>query len=106
VSRQSIFASFYKYDEKGRLQESEIVHSTGERYRFVSKYEGEKRFPENEVSLDGNSNNPRYTTTYTDYQLNPQGDWIKRKVTRQETGSQTYVAIHYRRIEYYPAKKR
>jgi hypothetical protein len=99
------YKSTYKYDEKGRPQESEIVHSTGERYRFVSKYEGEKRFPESEVSFDGNSNNPRSTTTYTDYELNPQGDWIKRKVTRQETGGRTYVAIHYRRIEYYSAKK-
>jgi hypothetical protein len=55
--------------------------------------------------FDGNSNNPRSTTTYTDYELNPQGDWIKRKETRQETGGRTYVAIQYRRIEYYPAKK-
>jgi len=102
---QPTYKSTYKYDEKGRLEETLINHSTGERYRFVSKYEGDKRFPKSEDSFDGNSNNPRFTTTYTDYELNLQGDWIKRKVIRQKTGGQTYVAIHSRRIEYYPAKK-
>jgi hypothetical protein len=102
---QPSYKSTYKYDEKGRLQETLITHSTGQRYRFVSKYEGDKRFPESEDSLDGDSNNPKSTTTYTDYELNPQGDWIKRKVTMTETGGRTYVAIHHRRIEYYPANK-
>jgi hypothetical protein len=98
--------STYKYDEKGRVQESEFDDLTGQRSRYVSKYEGEKRFPESQVSFDGNSNNPRATWTYTDYELNPQRDWIKRKVTtRSETGGRTQVAIHYRRIEYYSAKK-
>jgi hypothetical protein len=99
-----IYKTTYKYDEKGRLQEMQVIHANGPRYRWIYTYEGEKRFPETEDSFEGDSNTPKATTAYTDYELNSQGDWTKRKQTRKETPGRTTVSIRYRNIEYYPAK--
>jgi hypothetical protein len=81
-----------------------VIHANGPRYRWIYAYEGEKRFPETEDSFEGNSNTPKATTAYTDYELNSQGDWTKRKQTRKETPGRTTVSVRYRNIEYYPAK--
>lgn len=94
------FKNICIYDEKGRPQERQVIHSDGTRYRWTYKYEGEKRFPESQDSFDGDSNKPSYTVTYSDYELNAQGDWVKRKETTPKT-----VSIHYQKLEYYPVKK-
>lgn len=100
-----IYKTTYKYDEIGRVQETNIIHATGQHYRWVYKYEGKKRFPESEDSLDGKSNTTRYTIIYSDYEFNPQGDWIKRKRTLNESTGKTTVEIQYQTIEYFPAAK-
>jgi len=102
---EPIFKTTYNYDEKGRLQEMQAIHSGGNRSRLAYKYEGEKRFPESQVSFEGDSNNPRYIVTYTDYEFNSQGDWIKRKETVKDATGRTTVSIRYQSLEYYPAKK-
>jgi len=99
------YKSIYKYDEKGRLQEMQVIHSNGPRYRWTSKYDGETRFPESEDSFDADSDKPKYTVTYTDYELNAQGDWIKRKETTKEASGRITVSIRYQALEYYPAEK-
>src|SRR5262245_10872109 len=105
IDGKPTYKTTYSYDEKGRLQEMQVIHSAGNRYRWTYKYEGENRFPESELSFAGYGNNPSSTVTYTDYEFNPQGDWIKRKETSKETTGRTTVSIHYRSIEYYTAKK-
>lgn len=102
---EPIYKSTYKYDEKGRLEERQVIHSHGTRYRSTYKYEGEKRFPESYDRFDGDSNNPKYTTTYTDYELNAQGDWIRRKETVKEATGRTSISIRYQILEYYPDGK-
>lgn len=99
------YKTTYKYDEKGRLQEMQIIHSSGNRYRWTYKYEGEKRFPESQDSFEADSNTPKYTVTYTDYELNAKGDWNKRKETTKEATGRTTVSIRYQSLEYYPAEK-
>ena len=56
-------------------------------------------------ALDGKSNTTRYTIIYSDYEFNPQGDWIKRKRTLNESTGKTTVEIQYQTIEYFPAAK-
>jgi hypothetical protein len=99
------YKTTYKYDEKGRLQESQVIHSDGTRYRWTYKYEGEKRFPESKDSFESDSNTPKSTVTYTDYELNDKGDWIKRKEIGKEATGRTYISIHYQILEYYPVEK-
>ena len=95
------YKTTYKYDEKSRLQEMQVIHSDGTRYRLTYKYDGEKRFPESQNSFEADNNTPKSTVTYTDYEFNPQGDWIKRKETVKEATGRTTVAIHYQSLEYY-----
>ena len=97
-----IYKTTFKYDEKGRLEEMQVIHSNGPRYRWTYKYGGEKRFPESQDNFDADSNSPKSTVIYTDYDLNAQGDWIKRKETRKEAAGRTYISIRYRILEYYP----
>jgi hypothetical protein len=99
------YKTTYKYDEKGRLQEMQVIHSNAPRYRWTSKYDGEKRFPESEDSFDADSDKSKYTVTYTDYEFNSHGDWIKRKETAKEASGRTTVSIRYQILEYYPAEK-
>jgi RHS Repeat len=95
---EPIYRSTYKYDEKGRLEETQVIHSDGTRYRSTYKYESHDSF-------DGDSNNSKYTTAYTDYELNAQGDWIRRKETVKEATGRTYISIRYQILEYYPVEK-
>jgi len=41
-------------------------------------------------------------TTYTDYEFNSKGDWIKRKQNKEETFNRRSVSMTFREIEYYP----
>ena len=99
------YKTTYKYDEKGRLQEMQVIHSNGTRYRWTYKHEGEKRFPEREDSFEADSSVPKSTVTYTDYELNVKGDWIKRKEIRKDVTGRTYISIRYQTLEYYPVGK-
>lgn len=99
------YKTTYKFDEKGRLQEMQVIHSGGNRYRWTYKYDGEKRFPESEGSFEADSDTPKSTVTYTDYELNAQGDWIRRKETIKEATGRTYISIQYQILEYYPVEK-
>ena len=40
-------------------------------------------------------------TTYTDYEFNPKGDWIKRKQTTEETFNRRSVSMANPEIEYF-----
>lgn len=102
---EPIYKTIFKYDEKGRLQETQVIHSDGTRYRWTNKYEGEKWFPASQDGFEADSNSPKSTVTYTDYELNAQGDWIKRKEIRKETTGRTYISIRYQILEYYPMEK-
>jgi hypothetical protein len=95
-----IYKITFKYDEQGRLRDWQIDHANGTRYRYVYKYEGEKRFPASHDSFDGESETSKYTVTYTDYELNAKGDWIKRKETIKEATGRTSISIQYQTIEY------
>lgn len=98
------YKTTFKYDEKGRLQEVQVIHAGGNRYRLTYKYDGEKGFPESQDSFEADNNTPRSIVTYTDYEFNSQGDWIKRKETVKEATGRTTVAIHYQSLEYYSSR--
>ncbi len=38
----------------------------------------------------------------SDYEFNSQGDWVKRKETREERFNRKSVSLTIREIEYYP----
>jgi hypothetical protein len=95
------YKTTYKYDEEGRLQEMQVIHPNGTRYRWESRYEGQKRFPESEASFVADNNKPRSRVTYSNYELNPQGDWTKRRMTRTDAEGKTYISIEYQVLEYY-----
>jgi hypothetical protein len=43
-------------------------------------------------------------TTYSEYEFNSRGDWIKRKETSEETFNRKSTSIVSREIEYYSPK--
>jgi hypothetical protein len=40
-------------------------------------------------------------TSYTNYEFNSKGDWIKQKQTTEESFNRRHVSMFYREIEYY-----
>lgn len=99
-----IYKIVKKYDEKERLQEGQSVNPSGKTTaKYVYTYEGEKRFPESYTYI-GADGKPSGVVRYTDYELNRQGDWVKRRESSESSGA-AQISIHYRSIEYFPAQK-
>jgi hypothetical protein len=119
--------TFFKYDSKGRLIEEKSVRPSGKvisrngfRYdardrlieiagydgrdqltvRRVYDFTGEERVPTGFVYYGGNGKIYE-RTSYTEYEFNSRGDWIKRKETTQETFNRKSVSSIRREIEYY-----
>jgi len=91
----------YTYDAKGRLIET-TGHDDDDRVssRRVYTYSGDERVPSGFMYRDGDGKIYE-KTTYTDYEFNSKGDWIKRKHTTEETSNRRQVSMFHREIEYY-----
>lgn len=100
-----IYKLIYKYDEKDRLQESQNVDPDGKiTSKRVYGYEGDQRFPKEYIYI-GSDGKTSFKVTYTEYELNPQGDWIKRKSMMERSDGPTYVSLNYRSIDYHQIEK-
>jgi hypothetical protein len=100
-----IYKVVHKYDEKDREAETQSVDKDGSiSNRRVYRYEGDSRFPSgyHYIERDGRA---AFGVTYTDYELNAVGDWVKRKTKTVDHGGRTRVSQDFRTIEYHPAKK-
>jgi hypothetical protein len=94
----------YEYDALGRLIETRSYESEGSvSVRRVQGYEGKNKAPSTFSYIDGRGRE-REQTTYSEYEFNAQGDWIKRKVKTEETPNRNQTLIETRKIEYYKAK--
>jgi hypothetical protein len=92
----------YTYDAKGRL--IEVANYDGDSQipiRRVRSYSADERVPSGFIYY-GRDGKIYERTTYTDYEFNSKGDWIKRKQTKEETYNRRSVSMTYREIEYYP----
>ena len=92
----------YTYDAKGRLIET-TGYDGDDRVssRRVYSYSGDQRIP-SDFMYYGGDGKIYERTTYTDYEFNSKGDWIKRKHTTEETFNRRHVSMFHREIEYYP----
>jgi hypothetical protein len=104
-SGKIIFKVIHSYDEQGRLVETKRLDSNGSLWtRYTYSYGGHSRFPSASVNYDS-ADKVRSRVSYSDYSLNSQGDWVKRKETEQDDDGTVRVAIIYRTIEYHKAGK-
>lgn len=96
----------YRYDEKGRLIESNVYDgdSTTLEARRVYKFSSGEQVP-TEFAYYGPDGRIYEKSTYTDYEFNSTGDWIKRKETREQTFNRHSVSMTFREIEYYSEGK-
>ncbi|HEU4834787.1 MAG TPA: RHS repeat domain-containing protein [Pyrinomonadaceae bacterium] len=96
------YKSTYTYDAKGRLVET-TGYDGDDRVtsRRVYAYSGDQRVPSSFIYYGGDGKIYEQTT-YTDYEFNSKGDWIKRKHTTEETFNRRRVSMFHREIEYYP----
>ena len=93
--------SIHVYDTQNRLLESRSLDMqkrvTG---RKTFSYLDNARFPTGSTSF-GQDAKPYSRATYADYELNAQGDWIKRtEITERQGGSKSKRFL-YRTIDYY-----
>ena len=94
----------YVYDSMGRLIETRSVEANGAiSDRRVNGYEGSNKAPSTFSYIDGRGKAIE-RSTYSDYEFNAQGDWIKRKMETEETLSPKQTLIETRKIEYYGAR--
>lgn len=104
-SGKIIYKTAYSYDDKGRMVETTGYGSDGQvSSRRVYGYSGDERFPSSFAYYDGKGN-VYERTSYSDYEFNSQGDWIRRKETREERFNRKSVSSTVREIEYYPNEK-
>jgi len=99
-SGKLVYKNAYTYDAKGRL--IEVTGFDGENRptdRRVYAYSGDERVP-SAFTYYGRDGKIYEQTTYSEYEFNSQGDWIKRKQTTTRR-----VSMSYREIEYYADKK-
>lgn len=99
------YKNTFSYDAKGRL--SETVGYDGDSQitdRRVYSYSGDERVPSG-FSYHGRDGKVYERTTYTDYEFNSHGDWLKRRQTTVESFNRVSVSMMIREIEYYPNKK-
>ena len=101
----------HTYDAKGRRVETTGYDNLGQvSDRRVYAYSGDEHVPSSFVYY-GRNGKVSERTTYSDYEFNAQGDWIRRKDTTDEPFerrgvviSRRSVSITFREIEYYPNK--
>jgi hypothetical protein len=104
-SGRIVYKSTYSYDDKGRMIEMTSYGSDGQVSNWrVYGYSGNERGPSSFAYYDGKGN-VHERTTYSDYEFNSQGDWIRRKETRVESFNRRSVSSTVRQIEYYPNGK-
>jgi len=97
------YKSEYKYDSKGRLIEMDGSEADGQvSVRRVYSYEGDNRVPSGFIYY-GRDGKVYDRTTYTNYEFNSRGDWVKRKETTEETFNRKTISWKLREIEYYPS---
>ena len=101
-SGKFLFRHRYTYDAKGRLID-DTGYDGDDRlsHRRVYTYSGDQRAPTGFMYY-GPDGKIYERTSYTDYEFNAKGDWIKRKLTTDETFNRHSVSIVSREIEYYP----
>jgi hypothetical protein len=93
-----------KYDSQNRLIEWESVDLDGsisEKQTFI--YNGDERFPSGSIGI-GSDGKPDSRETYSDYEVNSRGDWIKRReiVEHLDQPNQAKtIRIITRTIDYY-----
>lgn len=107
-SGKMIDKSAYSYDANSRVQEVRGYNNDGKvSSRRVYTYDGVRKVPSGYAYYDGDGK-LHEEITYSDYEFNSYGDWVKRKETRQErvyvsgqTVSRKSISSTYRQIEYY-----
>lgn len=85
----------YRYDEKGRIYEKFYSTNGVEYGKEIYEYKGDEKFPA-KFTFNNTKDNNSYTITYGGYELNSEGDWIKR--TESDGKTTTYIE---RSIEYF-----
>jgi hypothetical protein len=95
------YMSRFRYDAKGRLIEI-AGHVEGKvTVRRVYSYTGDNRVPSG-FTYYGGDNKVYEKTSYSEYEFNSFGDWVKRKENIEETLNRKHVFWTLRQIEYYP----
>jgi hypothetical protein len=103
-SGKVIYKYTYTYDAKNRMLEMTGYNSDGRvSDRRVYGYAGDNRAP-SEFAYYGPDGKAHERTTYSEYEFNSRGDWIKRKETSEETFNRKSISIVSREIEYYSPK--
>lgn len=91
----------WEWDDQGRMKELQAFDPDGTMYsRSVYRYEGKQRNPVEWLSY-GRDGKLSSRTIYSDYKLNPQGDWIERKETSEAAGQSRDVSLSFRTIKYH-----
>jgi hypothetical protein len=93
----------YQYDSMGRLTETRSEDDNGAVSVRTNKYEGNNKVPSTSSYIDFRGQ-VQEMTTYSNYEFNPRGDWINRKVKTEETLNRRQSLIETRTIEYYAGK--
>jgi hypothetical protein len=100
-SGRLIYKTTYTYDHKGRITETTGLDSQGNiSDRRVYRYSGDAKVPSRFAYYDGKGN-VHEQTSYSDYEFNSQGDWIRRKETKEESFNRRSVSSIVRQIEYH-----
>ena len=102
------YKTTYTFDAKGRLIET-AGYDGDDRVtdRRVYNYSGDERVP-SEFTYYRGDGKVSERTTYSDYEFNSKGDWIKRTQNKEQMFrgfNRRSVSTTYREIEYYPDKK-
>ena len=112
ISEESVYSpsgelidkTVYKYDAQNRLIESDSVDPDGsisEKQTFI--YNGNGRFPSGSISR-GSDGKPKEKETYSDYEVNSRGDWIRRREIVEhldQPNRPKTITIIIRTIDYY-----
>lgn len=99
------YKTTFTYDLKGRLIETTGYDSDNKlSNRRVYKFSGDDRVP-SEFAYYGPDGRVYERTSFTDYEFNSKGDWVRRKQTKEETFNRHSVSMTFREIEYYPDRK-
>ena len=104
-SGKIIYRTTYSYDGQRRMIEMTDYGRGGQvSSRRVFGYSGDERVPSSSVYDDGKGNLYE-RATYSDYEFNSQGDWIRRTETSEDRFNRRSVSSAVREIEYYPKAK-
>ncbi|HZS49069.1 MAG TPA: RHS repeat domain-containing protein [Blastocatellia bacterium] len=96
-----LFKISYEYDSAGRLTETRSQGAGNTTpVRRVWGYDGDNKVPMAFSYINGRGQIEELTS-YSEYEFNPQGDWIKRKVRTTESLNRRQTSIETRKIEYF-----